>query len=446
MSYDLSLWHYNCQDCCYTFEIAESLRQTVKALNLQAPHDFQQRLLSAVFVMMERGIRYDLENRDAFEKMLLQEIQTREEWITKVLGHSINIKSNLQMKKLFYGDFQQKEIKNRKTGAASLDDKSLTAIMLKETLLLPLVKKIQELRSLGVFLSTFVRAPVDSDGRMRSSFNITGTETFRFSSRTNAFGTGMNLQNIPKGGTAGDPTALDLPNVRSLFIPDEGYEICDIDLASADLRVVMWEAEESTAKEWIKSGIDFYTMLMRMYMKDDTLPKSHPLRQKFKAVAHATHYLGKPKGIAANTGLALKEIEEVQKWYFANFPGVKRYQERIIDDCKTKGYIQNIFGNRWYIFDRIDDAVFRQAAAWLPQSTVALIINRALVNIHENSPKIKLLSQVHDSLVMEYPIKDAEECKVDIIKQASIELPYPGDSLIIPVGLKTSQISWGDCD
>ena len=36
----------------------------------------------------------------------------------------------------------------------------------------PSSRAIQELRSLGVFLSTFVNAPVDLDGRMRCSFNI----------------------------------------------------------------------------------------------------------------------------------------------------------------------------------------------------------------------------------------------------------------------------------
>ena len=54
-------------------------------------------------------------------------------------------------------------------------------------------------RSLGVFLSTFCLMPLDTDGRMRCSFNVCGTETMRFSSSENAFGTGGNLQNIPKG-------------------------------------------------------------------------------------------------------------------------------------------------------------------------------------------------------------------------------------------------------
>jgi hypothetical protein len=33
-----------------------------------------------------------------------------------------------------------------------------------------------------------------------------------------------------------------------------------------------------------------------------------------------------------------------------------------------------------------------------------------------------------------------------IVAKAEIELPYPGDPLIIPVGVKTSTVSWGGCD
>jgi len=50
-----------------------------------------------------------------------------------------------------------------------------------------------------VFLSTFIMMPLDQDSRMRCSYNICGTETYRFSSSKNAFGSGGNLQNLPKG-------------------------------------------------------------------------------------------------------------------------------------------------------------------------------------------------------------------------------------------------------
>ena len=84
------------------------------------------------------------------------------------------------------------------------------------------------------------------------------------------------------------------------------------------------------------------------------------------------------------------------------------------------------------------------AAAWIPQSTVACLINKGLVAIDRDLPDVQLLLQVHDSLAGQYPIALREECQKAIISKAEISLPY-ADPLIIPVGIKTSQVSWGDC-
>ena len=107
--------------------------------------------------------------------------------------------------------------------------------------------------------------------------------------------------------------------------------------------------------------------------------------------------------------------------------------------------VQNVFGYRQYFFDRIEGTVFNQAAAWIPQSTVACLINRAYVAIDRDLKEVDILLQVHDSLAGQYPTHLGDWMKRQIIAKAEIELPYPGDPLTIPVGIKTSPISWGDC-
>ena len=108
--------------------------------------------------------------------------------------------------------WRKKEIFNRKTGTITLNDEALQKMAQREPMLRPLVRRITEHRSLGVFLSTFVGARLDKDQRLRCSYNIAGTETFRLSSSANAFDSGLNLQNIPKGGGAEEE--LQLPNVQ----------------------------------------------------------------------------------------------------------------------------------------------------------------------------------------------------------------------------------------
>jgi len=436
------LWVYNCKDAVITYEVDEVEQRNVDLMKLREVHDFQQRLFWPVLRTMNKGIRVDHAKRAEFAMTLFDEIAKREQWMCDTLGYPVNIKSPKQMKELFYDQFGQRPVISRKTGGITCDDEALGKIADREPLLKPLVRKIQELRSLGVFLSTFVNAPLDIDGRMRCSFNIAGTETYRFSSSTNAFGTGLNLQNIPKGGGGSE---LELPNVRSLFIPDPGYTFFDIDLSSADLRIVVWEADEPEMKAMLREGLDPYTEVAKEFYHDPSLTKKDPRRQLFKAFCHGTNYLGTAKGLAERLGLSVSEAEKTQKWYFSKFPRIKRWQDDLKDQVTKRRFVENVFGYRCYFFDRIEGTIFNQAAAWIPQSTVACLINRAYVEIDRTMPEVDILLQVHDSLAGQFPTHGTTDWASLIVQKAEIALPY-SDPLIIPIGIKTSTRSWGDCD
>jgi DNA polymerase I-like protein with 3'-5' exonuclease and polymerase domains len=88
---------------------------------------------------------------------------------------------------------------SRKTGTETLGKEALNELREKFPIWRPLFDLLSDIRSVGVFISHFIRAPLDPDRRMRCSFNPAGTETFRWSSSKNAFGRGANLQNLPSG-------------------------------------------------------------------------------------------------------------------------------------------------------------------------------------------------------------------------------------------------------
>ena len=437
------LWSYNCQDAVITFEVDAVEQRNIDSMKLREVHDFQQALFWPVLKTMDKGLRVDKARRGEFAMNLVEEIAQREQWLIDVLGFPVNIKSPKQMSELFYGVLGQKPIFGRKTGTITTDDEALGKIADREPLLRPIVKKIQELRSLGVFLSTFVNAPLDIDGRMRCSFNIAGTETFRFSSSQNAFNSGLNLQNIPKGGGGADQ--LQLPNIRSLFIPDPGHTFFDIDLASADLRIVVWESDARDMKQMLHEGLDPYTEIAKEFYNDASISKKDPRRQTFKSFAHGTNYLGTAKGLAERLGLSVHEAEKTQKWYFGRFPEIKKWQDDIKDQVVKRRMVQNVFGYRTYFFDRIEGTIFNQAVAWIPQSTVACLINRAYVAIDRDLKEVDILLQVHDSLAGQFPTHLGDWMTNQIVAKAEIALPYD-DPLIIPVGVKTSTESWGGCE
>ena len=449
------LWSYNCVDCVRTRECGETLATNISSLGLQQVDEFQQKMFWPVLRAMQQGIRVDKKRREQFANELMEEMTAREEYFRYVLGHTLNPGSSKQMLALFYEDLNQQKVMKRggpgEVSRPTCDDKALETIAKREPILRPLIKKIQEYRSLCVFLRTFVTAPLDIDDRMRTSYNICGTETYRFSSSKNAFGSGTNLQNVPKGGED-DDSALELPNIRKIFVPDFGYTVFDTDLSKADLHIVTWEADEREMKAMLREGRDPYVETAREFYKDPTIKKTrddgteHPRYHIFKSFAHGTHYLGTPTGLSQRLGLSVHEAERTQAWYFGKYPRIKIWQNSVIAQVRAKRYVENAFGYRRYYFDRVDDALFRQAIAWIPQSTVALYINRIWMNLYEQySDLIDVLLQVHDSLVGQF-LTARREAGLAAIKSASqIKIPYPDDPLIIPVGVKTSNISWGDC-
>lgn len=194
-------WLYNCQDCVYTYEIYSALNSAIDQLNQREQYNFFQRdLYSRVFRSAPlRGFRIDEKMKNRLQTELLNAIRSRNEFLEKVLGHPINIRSPKQMQQLFFEDFGIPVVKSRKTRRPSTDDESLDIIAKREPLLKPVCEVIKELRSLGVFLNTYAKAPLSEPGRMRASVNMAGTETYRFSYSKCAFGTGANPQTISKG-------------------------------------------------------------------------------------------------------------------------------------------------------------------------------------------------------------------------------------------------------
>lgn len=197
------LWRYNCIDCVRTREVGEVELAAIESMGMQEVEAFQQALFWPVLRAMQLGVRVDTKRRSELAMELQEELAKREQFFIDLLGHPLNPKSPTQMAKLFYNDLGLPPVMSRaKKGVpahVTCDEEALVKLRSKEPLIGPLVDVILQYRQIGVFLSTFIMMPLDQDSRMRCSYNICGTETYRFSSSKNAFGSGGNLQNLPKG-------------------------------------------------------------------------------------------------------------------------------------------------------------------------------------------------------------------------------------------------------
>jgi len=166
-------------------------------------------------------------------------------------------------------------------------------------------------------------------------------------------------------------------------------------------------------------------------------------RQGKISVTGNTNYIGSARTVAAHTGRSVHEIDAAQKYWFSAHPGIKRWHDRVAEQIAKRRFVENRFGYRWYIFDRLE-GLLPEAVAWIPQSTVGCVINRVWTAFHTELPEVQVLLQVHDSLAGQFPTHRREYLLPRMRDASRITIPYD-DPLIIPTGIKTSTVSWGEC-
>jgi len=160
---------------------------------------------------MIRGVRIDLDARARLSGELACLVTDHHNWLENIIPQDVFPRqpkkspwytSPKQTAELFYDTLGIDEVKGRgkrATSGRTCNDDALTIIGNREPAVRPICQSIQELRSLRIFKTNFVEAPLDPDDKMRCMFDPSGTRTFRNSCSESAFHTGANLQTIPKG-------------------------------------------------------------------------------------------------------------------------------------------------------------------------------------------------------------------------------------------------------
>ena len=462
------LWTYNCQDCVRTYEVNEKLDELISDFDLEEQYQFQLEQLNKLAIPATlRGVRMDIQVRSNMQMELLEATRQFEEKLDDLLppelkpetakGASQWYRSPKQLCNIFYDQLGIKPVTAPGSGNPTTAKAALPIIAKREPIVKQIVDDIETLRSIGVYYGTFITADLDLDNRIRSEFNVAGTDTFRWASKKNAFDKGGNLQNIPEGDEDGGKTREELirtkgvvfPNVRRLFLPDKGKSIADADLSGADAQVVAWETNETEWKDLLKKGIKLHSVIAEE--REGFSITSGPIYDAYKRRIHATNYGGSANtiyrtllGLYGPEHTSLDKEKAFQDYWFNRFPGVYEWHERTKKSLTDTGGVQNAFGNRIRFQDRPDDC-FNKALAWVPQSTVALVCLRGGLALVDNYKPVDFLFQVHDSLVFQYPTYMQQTLFRQIPETLnSITVPYD-DPLRIPWGIKTSDRSWGEC-
>jgi len=210
----VTLLRYNAEDCVRTYECGTTIRQLIVKFQLEDQWEWMKRKRDMALRMMTRGVRINEKLRDklGFELMETHNLLARDlltivpqTWAgppgksAKTKEPVLWFSSHKQLKWVFGEMLGIKIPKHRKTKSETLGKEALNELREKYPVWRRLFNLLSDIRSVGVFITHFIRAPLDPDRRMRCSFNPAGTETFRWSSSKNAFGRGANLQNLSSG-------------------------------------------------------------------------------------------------------------------------------------------------------------------------------------------------------------------------------------------------------
>jgi DNA polymerase-1 len=275
-------------------------------------------------------------------------------------------------------------------------------------------------------------------------YTIPGTETFRRASSKDPFGYGSNIQNVSQGDRAG--TDFPLPNLRQLFIPDPGCVMGEFDLPQADARVVAWESND-------RDLMELFADPRRHLHKENAkllfgyVPEKSDLKYYYaKQGVHLTNYGGTPLVLAKTLNITVREAEQFQSVWFEKHRPIKAWHNRIMLELSTRRFVENVLGFRRFYFDRIEN-LLKEALAWIPQSTVGISTDLAVLNILGDRDLtragVQFLQQGHDSALFQWPKANTNFVLPRMKERIKITLPYP-EPLVFQGGLKISEQSWGD--
>lgn len=198
---------YSGYDSCYTYEIAKALVQVHEKVGDHEVIEFQRNMQNIVLKPVLRGHVFDREQQLKLRKHYGDIIGQFQAWFLWVVpqervnaaGNVMWFDSPTQTAFFFYQQLGIEPVISKKTHRPTADDDALAVIAKREPVVAVLCKVLQTYRSLTQFYDLYLAAVPSDDGRMRTQYLLPGTDTFRLASKKDAFGQGMNLQNLAKG-------------------------------------------------------------------------------------------------------------------------------------------------------------------------------------------------------------------------------------------------------
>lgn len=366
-------------------------------------YDIEMPLCRVLADMQEQGFLIDRAALSSFGESLTGTIAELERAIYDQSGCEFNINSPKQLGEVLFDKLMLPAGKKTKTGWSTNAD-VLEKLRGKH----PIVQMVLDYRMLTKLKSTYADGLlklIDSDGRIRTKFQMTVTATGRLSS------TDPNLQNIPIRKELGS-------HIREMFIASKGNVLVDADYSQIELRLLAHISGDKHMQEAFLSGEDIHAVTASQVFNTPLGEVTSLQRSRAKAVNFGIVYGISAWSLAQDIGVMQAEAKAYMDAYLNKYDGVREHMKSVVENAKCDGYVETLYARRRYL-PEIKSSNFNtrsfgeRVALNMPiQGTAADIIKLAMVNVYNRlnaeGLKAKLILQVHDELICECPEDEAQ--------------------------------------
>ena len=432
-------------------------------------------LINVLAQMEFRGIKIDASKLEKMNKSLAQEIAAVQQNIYDMVGYEFNVASPAQLASALFDKLllPTAGIKKGKTGY-STNQKELDKLRGQH----PIIELVERFRELSKLQNTYVAAlpeQTDANGYIHTTFNQDATATGRLSS------TNPNLQNIPIRTELGR-------QIRDAFVPAPGNVFVNADYSQFELRLAAVMAGEKQMIEDFNTDVDIHAKTAAEVYNVPINEVTPTQRRRAKVVNFGVLYGMSQHGLAAAANMSYGEAQHFIDEYYRIRPHIKEFMERTIRQAHDDGFVQTLFGRRRPTPDvRSNNFAFRsaaeRAAANMPiQGTEADLMKLAMLAVekrlmpaadadllpsetgkfeknefalperqvssgsksglvHKNISLGHQILQIHDSIMVECPLQNAEIVSKMLVE--TMENIYPQLGIKLKVDVKIGN-NWGE--
>ena len=389
-----------------TWRVAESQRPRLESLGLGRLLRETELPLERVLARMEAsGVRMDPYRLGEITARVRERVEEVRDGIFELAGGPFTIGSPQQLAEVLFGRLGLAPMRKGKTGYST--DARVLRSLRELHAIVPLVEEWRELtKLLNTYLEKLPEWLDPATGRLHTTFNQTVTSTGRLSSSD------PNLQNIPVRTELGS-------EIRACFVAEEGGALVVADYSQIELRLMAQFAQEPALLDAFRRGEDVHRTTAAAVAGIPVEEVTRRQRERAKATNFGIMYGLSAFGLSEQVEIPVEEARAFIDAYFARYPHVKAFRDKVILQAAEDGYVTTILGRRRAIPElhartqRERSLGERLAVNTVLQGSAADIIKMAMVladrELEQRGMAARLVLQVHDELIFEAPQAEVDQ-------------------------------------